>query len=129
MKNYKGTVHYPGTILTQAEFDALPVEMKEAAKNWVGRVFNKDIILEKWAKPIAKAKALGLPLYCGEFGIINNIPPEAEADKLRWYQDVIGLFEETGIGYANWNYKSGSYGLVESDGSKKEKLIDIITGK
>ena len=129
MKNYKGPVHYPGTILTQTEFDALPIEMKEAAKNWVGREFNKDIILEKWAKPIAKAKALGLSLYCGEFGVINNTPPETETDKLHWYQDVIDLFEETGIGYANWNYKSGSYGLVENNGSKKEKLIDIITGK
>ena len=129
MRNYKGPVHYPGTILTEAEFDALPTEMKEAAKNWVGRIFNKKVILESWAKPIAKAKALGLPLYCGEFGIINNTTQEAEADKLRWYKDMIELFEERGIGYANWNYKSGSYGLVENDGSKKEELIRIITGK
>ncbi|MDD3357212.1 MAG: cellulase family glycosylhydrolase [Dysgonamonadaceae bacterium] len=79
--------------------------------------------------PIAKAKALGLPLYCGEFGIINKTTQEAETDKLRWYKDMIELFEERGIGYVNWNYKSGSYGLVENDGSKKEELIRIITGK
>ena len=129
MKNYKGPIHYPGAILTQAEFDALPEEMKEPAKHWVGIEFYKDIILKKWAKPITKAKQLGLPLYCGEFGIINNTPQEAEADKLRWYQDMIDLFEETGIGYANWNYKSGSYGLVENDGAKNDKLINILTGK
>ena len=129
MKNYKGPIHYPGAILTEAEFDALPEEMKEAAKKWVGRHFNKEIILEHWAKPIAKAKALGLPLYCGEFGIINNTPKEVEADKLRWYEDMIELFEESGIAYANWNYKSGSYGFVENDGIKKEELIDILSGK
>ena len=42
---------------------------------------------------------------------------------------MIDLFEETGIGYANWNYKSGSYGLVENDGAKNDKLINILTGK
>lgn len=129
MKNYKGPIHYPGVILTEAEFEALPPEMKEPAKEWVGRQFNKEIILEHWAKPIAKAKALGLPLYCGEFGIINNTTQEAEPDKMRWYEDMIQLFEETGIGYANWNYKSGSYGIVENDGSQKEELISILTGK
>jgi len=39
------------------------------------------------------------------------------------------LFEETGIAYANWNYKSGSFGLIDSDGTRKEKLIQIVSGK
>jgi endoglucanase len=126
LKNYKGPVHYPGTILTQTEFDALPTEMKEPAKNWVGREFNKKVLLEKWQKPIAKAKELGLPLYCGEFGIITGPPKE---DMLRWYQDMIHLFEENGIGYANWNYKSGSFGLIDGDGARRDDFIKIVSGK
>jgi endoglucanase len=126
LKNYKGPVHYPGTILTQTEFDALPAEMKEPAKNWVGREFNKKVLLEKWQKPIAKAKELGLPLYCGEFGIITGPPRE---DMLRWYQDMIDLFEENGIGYANWNYKSGSFGLIDGDGARRDDFIKIVSGK
>lgn len=126
LKNYTGPVHYPGTILTQAEFDALPAEMQEPAKNWVNKQFDKAWILEQWQKPIKKAKELGLPLYCGEFGIITGPP---QTDMLRWYQDMIDLFEENGIGYANWNYKSGSFGLIDGDGNRREDFIKIVSGK
>lgn len=125
-KNYTGSVHYPDTILTQSEFDALPEEMKQTGERWVGKVFNKAWILEQWQKPIQKAKELDLPLYCGEFGIITGPPKD---DMMRWYQDMIDLFEENGIGYANWNYKSGSFGLIEEDGTRREDLIKIMTGK
>ncbi|MBT3384491.1 MAG: glycoside hydrolase family 5 protein [Prolixibacteraceae bacterium] len=126
LKGYTGPVHYPGTILTQTEFDQLPEEMKSAAQNWIDREFDKHWILEQWEKPLRKAKELNLPLYCGEFGIIVGPPEE---DFLNWYQDIIDLFEETGIAYANWNYKSGSFGLIDSDGTRKEKLIQIVSGK
>lgn len=125
-KNYSGPVHYPGTILTQDEFDTLPNEMREPAKRWVNKQFDKDWILKEWQKPIKKAKELGLPLYCGEFGIIAG--PE-QTDMLRWYQDMIDLFEENGIGYANWNYKSGSFGLIDGDGKPRADFIKIVSGK
>jgi endoglucanase len=126
LRDYEGPVHYPGIILTQEEFDALPEKMKEAAKGWTGREFDKNWILDEWQKPIKKAKELGLPLYCGEFGIITG--PEKD-DMLRWYQDMIDLFEENGIGYANWNYKSGSFGLLDGEGNRREDFIKIVSGK
>jgi len=126
LKNYEGPVHYPDTILTQSEFDALPEEMKKPAERWVNKEFNKEWILKQWQNPIQKAKELGLPLYCGEFGIITGPPQE---DMLRWYQDMIDLFEENGIGYANWNYKSGSFGLIDGEGSRREDFITIVSGK
>ena len=126
LKGYTGPVHYPDTILTQSEFDLLPEEMKAIVAGQVGKVYNKAWILEQWQKPIQKAKELGLPLYCGEFGIITGPPQE---DMLRWYQDMIDLFEENGIGYANWNYKSGSFGLIDGEGSRREDFIKIVSGK
>jgi endoglucanase len=125
-KNYTGQVHYPDTILTQAEFNNLPAEMKKPAERWVGKVFNKSWILDQWQKPIVKAKELNLPLYCGEFGIITGPPQD---DMLRWYQDMIDLFEENGIGYANWNYKSGSFGLVDGNSDQRKDFIRIVSGK
>ncbi|NMH88355.1 glycoside hydrolase family 5 protein [Flavivirga algicola] len=125
LKAYNGPVHYPGIILTQQEFEILPENIKTEVDEWVGKEFNKDILFEMWQKPIQKAKNLGLPLYCGEFGIISNAP-DKETDV--WYQDMIQLFEQTGIGYANWNYKSDNFGLLYYDGKENKDLIKIISG-
>lgn len=126
LKGYTGPVHYPDTILTQSEFNQLSEAMKTLVADRVGQGYNKAWILEQWQKPLAKAKELNLPLYCGEFGIITGPPQE---DMLRWYQDMIDLFEENGIGYANWNYKSGSFGLVDEEGIKRTDFIRIVSGK
>ena len=50
-----------------------------------------------------------------------------EEDRLNWYSDLIELFEENKIGYANWNYRSGSFGLVENE-DQNEALIRIVSG-
>lgn len=123
LKDYTGPLHYPGIILSQSEFDALPQEQKPMVEEWVGREFNKATLLEMWEQPMRKAKQLGLPLYCGEFGIMEDAP---EQDRLAWFQDMIDLFNETGIAYANWNYKSGNFGLVDGD-QRKEELINIVS--
>lgn len=125
LKDYKGPVHYPGVILTEEEFSVLSDEDKVVTKEWVGRRFDTKYMLEKWKKPMEKAKELGLPLYCGEFGIMATAP---EKYRLNWYRDIIALFEETGIAYANWNYKSDNFGLVDGDIKNKE-LIEIVSSK
>ncbi|MEO9872303.1 glycoside hydrolase family 5 protein [Ekhidna sp.] len=126
LKNYAGPVHYPGVILTEPEFENIPDTIKPSVEKWVNVKFNKQLLLERWAKPIQKAKELGLPLYCGEFGIISNAPDE---DTFLWYKDMIELFDETGIGFANWNYKSDNFGLFSTDNVEKENLVSIVTGK
>lgn len=125
LKNYNGPIHYPGTILTKEESEILPNEIKAVVQEWIDVKFSKDILFAMWQKPIQKAKELGLPLYCGEFGIISNAP---EKESLVWYQDMIQLFSETGIGYANWNYKSNNFGLIHSDGVENKNLIEIVSG-
>lgn len=122
-RNYPGPVHYPGILVTDEEFNNLPDSLKAVAVSSVGREFNKEVIFEMWQKPIRKAKELGLPLYCGEFGVYHRAP---EQDRLRWYKDMIQLFEENGIGYANWNYKSSAFGLVDEEGNRFEDLIEVV---
>ncbi|WP_010180100.1 glycoside hydrolase family 5 protein [Aquimarina agarilytica] len=125
LKNYMGPVHYPGVILTEKEFNKLPEKVKTVVKKWVGKEFNKAHILKMWQQPIEKAKALGLPLYCGEFGIITQAP---QNDRLKWYKDVVQLFKENNIGYANWNYNSDEFGLIDNKILNKE-LIQIISDR
>lgn len=123
LKGYTGPVHYPGVILSEEEYEALPAEMQKMTESWTGKHFDKQWILEKWSKPMQLAEKLGLPLYCGEFGVIAGPPEDV---RLNWYRDMIELFEETGIGYANWNYKSGSFGLVVDEGKLHKEMISIV---
>ena len=126
IKDYEGAVHYPGIILKEEEIKDLPENELAIAKDWVGREFNKEILAKMMQKPMAKAKELGLPLYCGEYGVFINAPEE---DRLRWYKDMEAIFSENGIGSANWNYKSDQFGIINRDGSKNQELIDAILGK
>ncbi len=125
LRDYTGPVHYPGAILTQEEFDALPEDQKDEAEAWIGREFNMAGMAEMMEKPFRKARELNLPLYCGEYGVLKGAPEE---DRLRWYRDMMEIFEENHVGSANWNYKSDQFGLVNLDGSKNPELIEIITG-
>ena len=122
-RNYLGPVHYPGVILTGEEYDKLPESDKPEVKKWIGKEFNKEIIRSMFEKPLAKARMLGLPLYCGEYGVISDAP---DPETLRWYNDMVQLFTENGIASANWNYKSGNFGLVTWEGNRNESLIKII---
>jgi hypothetical protein len=48
-----------------------------------------------------------------------------------WYRDIVGVFTEHGIGWANWDYK-GSFALVEPDGSSSgvaEAMLDAAAAK
>lgn len=124
LRNYTGPVHYPGELLTQSEFDTLSADQQAIVKDFVGKSWNIEKLEEMMQLPIQKAKELGLQLYCGEYGVIAGAPEE---DRIRWYNDMISIFNKNGIASANWNYKSGSFGMELGDGTKNEAMIDAIT--
>lgn len=123
MKDYAGPVHYPGVIITQEEFDALPEEQKEAVEEFVGQTFNKQVLAAMMEKPLRVAKTMGLPLYCGEYGVFSSAP---EDDRLRWYTDMLAIFKEHNVSSANWNYKSDQFGFVGNDGETIEVVKDVL---
>ncbi len=112
LKDFKGEVNYPGQIVLNGK---TPAEQ---------RVYNRDTLFKMMKKPLAVAARLKLPLYCGEFGVIDDAP---RAAKLAWYTDMISVFDENGVGYANWNYKSGSFGIVDKDMKPDEPMVKILT--
>jgi endoglucanase len=126
IKNYSGPVHYPGVLLSQEEFDALAPDQQAFAKDWVGVEWNMEKLEQMMQLPLQKSKELGLQVYCGEYGVISSAP---EADKIRWYNDMISVFNKNGIASANWNYKSGSFGLVNGDAVRNETMIREVIRK
>jgi endoglucanase len=114
LKDFNGQVQYPGQIVVNGT--------TEDEK----RVYTKDTLEKMLAKPLRLADSLNLPLYCGEFGVIDGSPLES---KLAWYRDLVELFEKHKIGYANWNYKSGSFGIVDINMKPDTAMVAILTGK
>jgi len=114
LKDFNGEVNYPGQIVTDGES---PQEQ---------RVYNRDTLEKMMKKPIHLARQVNLPLYCGEFGVIKGAPVE---DKLAWYRDMVAVFEKNNIAYANWNYKAGSFGIVDGSLEPDKPMIEILTGQ
>jgi endoglucanase len=113
LKDFEGKVNYPGQIVLDGN---LP-EHK--------RIYNRDTLEYMMRKPFDMAERLKLPLYCGEFGVFLDYFPEA---KLAWYRDMVSIFEQHNVAYANWNYKSTAFGIVD-DNNKPTPKTDILLGK
>lgn len=67
---------------------------------------------------------LNVPLYCGEYGVIDQAPVE---DTVRWFKDINTVFTKYNIGRAVWSYKEMDFGLIgpHYDGIR-DALIDSI---
>ena len=76
------------------------------------------------AEAVSVAEARNVPLYCGEYGVIDLASPE---DALAWYRMINGAFRKYGIGRAAWSYREMDFGLSDArmDGVREELLRSI----
>ncbi len=71
----------------------------------IGEGFYEDI----FAPALKKSEEDNVPLYCGEYGVIDLA---ADDDRARWIADIEKAFDNHGIGHALWNYKEKDFGIV-----------------
>jgi endoglucanase len=111
-KLYSGKIQYPGEPVP---LDVLATLDDSLQKQLAGlnQNYNRDSMLADLEKPLAVARCSGLPLYCGEFGVIHLAP---QIVREAWYRDLISVLEENQIGWANWDYK-GQFGILDSKGN------------
>ncbi len=113
-------IHYPDKMEKYREdskkmgFQGAGI-MNSTAK-MMDAAFHKEFVEEA----VKTARAYGVPLYCGEFGVIDQAPEE---DTLRWFRDMTELFEQEGIGYAIWSYKGMNFGL---SGEHYKQVVDEL---
>ena len=75
---------------------------------------------------LEKSKEDDIPLYCGEYGVIDLAENHG---KIRWLKDIHSVFEKHGIGNALWNYKEKDFGLVnEQFADIKDEFIAMMKG-
>jgi len=131
-KNYTGPVHYPGQVVTEADYkkyvdksDSVFVKAMQGSQE----VYNKQKIADELLPAIRKAKELNLQLYCGEFGCLPHVD---RTDRLNYYNDIVSVFNENNIAYCNWEYK-GDFGIYTFDFERNislapdVELIHILT--
>ncbi|MDO4484090.1 MAG: cellulase family glycosylhydrolase [Clostridia bacterium] len=77
-----------------------------------------------FAPAIAHAEKYDVPLYCGEYGVIDLADNRA---KIRWLKDIHTAFAKYGIGHALWNYKEKDFGFCDdSFASVRQEFIDCL---
>jgi endoglucanase len=120
-KRYTGPVHYPGQIVTDADYEKF-VNKNDSifVKAMLGstEVYNKQRLTDELLPAIKKAEELHLQLYCGEFGCLPHVNRK---DRLRYYDDIISIFHENNIAWCNWEYK-GDFGIFSFDFKNKISL-------
>lgn len=121
---YKGAVKYPGRTVEEGDLAGVPDPLATEVRR-SSRVWDRDKMSEKMAKPLAMARRTGLRLYCGEWGCLPAVPSES---RLAWYRDMVKVLTENGVGWATWDYKGG-FGLRKQDGKTDQALVDILLAK
>ncbi len=81
-----------------------------------GTEFFEDLI----AEAVKVAEERDVPLYCGEFGVINLADPE---DTMKWYRMICSVFDKYGIGRAAWSYREMDFGFVDEH---MEQVVDEL---
>ncbi len=82
---------------------------------------SEDFFEDFLATALEKAAREGCELYCGEYGVIDVVPPE---EALKWFRDLHAVFERHGIARCLWSYKQMDFGLSDArmDGVRNELL-------
>ena len=120
---YQGPVHYPGQLVKPSDTEGLDESVARIVKNNNG-VYDRERLELLLAKPLALARKLDLPLYCGEWGAIKGAPREA---RMNWYRDVRANLEKHNIAWANWDYKGG-FGIFTRNDQPDREFINVLLG-
>ena len=87
-------------------------------------LLDKEYFRHLFEPAIAIAEKFDVPLYCGEYGVIDL----ADCDStLRWFESMHEALEECKIGRAVWSYKKMNFGLIDKHyDSIREKIVTLL---
>ncbi|NLW10493.1 MAG: glycoside hydrolase family 5 protein [Clostridiaceae bacterium] len=118
-------VSYPGSMVDYKAGSEMLGIQGEAVVNSEAEEINKAFIAAMIAAAVAAAGQAGVPLYCGEFGVIDQAPV---SDTLRWLEDTLEAFSDNKIGHAIWTYKKMDFGLTDEHYSPiRKNMIRTLT--
>lgn len=106
-------INYPGDFADYlAKSKDIPGTMAGAMgeHNFNITKLGAEFFEEMFKEAVETAEKYNVPLYCGEYGVIDQAPTDGT---LRWFGDIHSVFEKYGIGRAVWSYKQMDFGLSD----------------
>ena len=105
-------VDYPDTKETYRSKTAEYVgnDLAEMFENFGGKMIDASYMEWEMAVAVEVAEKLNVPIYCGEYGVIDRVPDDR---LLRWYADISNVFNKHGIGRAAWTYRAKDFGITD----------------
>ncbi len=104
-------VEYPATIKEYSE------RSKDLDPDWAGAILQMKVqetspeYFEELFEPAVEAATRNnAPLYCGEYGVIDQAP--VNPSTINWIRDIHAAFEKYGIGRSLWVYKEKDFGII-----------------
>ncbi len=104
------TVDYPATTAEYSE------KSKDLDPDWAGAIMKMNVketsaeyFAELFEPAVEAATKNNAPLYCGEYGVIDQAPTPST---INWIRDIHDAFEKYGIGRSLWVYKEKDFGII-----------------
>lgn len=69
-----------------------------------------EFFIKYFGEAVAYAEKNNVPLYCGEYGVIDRADPK---EALEWYKAINAAFVHYGIGRSAWSYKKMDFGFID----------------
>jgi aryl-phospho-beta-D-glucosidase BglC (GH1 family) len=105
------SIGYPGDIAEyRAKAKETGLDYMESYLDEPDTGMDAQYFAKKFAYAVKIAEERNVPLYCGEYGVIDKADPN---DALKWYKDINAAFERFGIARAAWSYKQVDFGLSD----------------
>ena len=109
---------HQGAYWMEASFDRS--RRVSYAESGVSKAWIEDFL----APALKKAEKEGAELYCGEFGVIDVVPPE---EAIKWFRDIHAVFERHGIARSVWSYKEMDFGLADDRmNGVRDELLTLL---
>ena len=90
------------------------------AESGVSEAWIEDFL----APAFRKAAEEGSELYCGEYGVIDVVPPE---EALGWFRDLHAVLERHGVARSLWSYKQMDFGLTDARlDAVRDELLSLL---
>lgn len=90
--------------------DTIDESFADLIKGYDGVMCDSEFFKRYFSEAVEIANKYDVPLYCGEYGVIDRADPEGS---LNWYKDIHAAFEELGIARAAWSYKLMDFGITD----------------